>query len=714
VFESKIRPVADVEAVQWLVATNQFLSHKLSEATVPQLPAVIAMRAGVHGVEILLDEECPPVDGFVSAGDRAWRLDGELELAHIESVSAYAHPYCPALLPVGETDVGDLLLDLEQLDTVSVSGDDDTMLGWMRSVAIGVTSTPWSQECEVVAIGVDDALAGIAQVTVPADPQAWAQRTATVMAATAKRLPVSPYASRVNPGEIHYPTIVLVGPGYEGVAQYLGEVSCLAHAPITVVAAAPIADAYRLELSPDSGSLEPTGLDFSPTVTAADAVRLTTELIAAASQSITVPTDQLLDEPSPSTTEPHPESAEPTETEPAESGLVVDSQGVAPEQHVEWPALQDEPPPDDEYYGEPMDYQDHEAPVDIDLTAASPMAEAIPAAAAASLEEGDGDDDEPPAGPGGDGRKQDAVAPQESDSSAAAESIDVSGSAAEYATVSGAAAPSKETVAKILAIVAPKPIEVRVLCPKPEVTGLTEQPSAKIEAVVTYLVFHRSVLSEKVRNEFWPSSLNRSTSDNAIAKIRQRLGTAPDGASRLSFSRNTGRYEVSDEAGCDWERFNQLVLLAACVSSSADQMAILEAALQLVTGAPTVDAPRKYYGWLRDDHAIYSELARKITDAAHKLGDLALADDVADIELAQWAAEKGLLGQPDHEAMRRIQMRAASLAGDGKGVEDAYRRATEVAESHSAFEELQPETEELYATLTRRQSISGTAEQAQN
>jgi len=709
-FESRIRPVADVEAVRWLVATNQYLSHKLGEAPGARLPAVVAMRAGVHGVEILLDDECPPVDGFVSADGRAWRLHPDLEVRQIEAEAAHAHPYCPALLPVGETDVGDLLLDFEQLDTISLTGVDDTILGWLRSLAIGVTSTPWSQECEVVAIGVDDALDRIDQVTVPADPHAWAERTATVMTATAKRLSVSPYESRVNPGEIHHPMIVLIGPGHEGVAQLLAEVSSLAYAPVALIAAAPIADAYRLELLEDAGMLEPTGLDFCPTVTATEAVRLTTDLIAAASQTISIPTDQLLDVASPSTTEPEPPVALPT-SDPDQVPANVGPEAAVPEWPVERPPLPDEPPPEDEFYGAPTDLDDYQPATEaqvakIDLTD-NPTGDGQANTPGVPLL-ADDDDDEPPSGPGGGAPQPETGTHTDEVERASEPAVSNANVAKPYAVPVGASVtPSGDVAARILAITSPKPVEVRVLGAKPEVSGLTEKPTAKIEAVITYLGFHRSALSERVRNEFWPSSVNRSTSDNAIAKIRRRLGTGADGEARLSLARNTGKYELTSDVGCDWDCFQQLITVSKTVSSPADQMATLEAALQLVTGEPTSDAPAKYYGWLRDDHVVYSEISGGITDAAHRLGDLALTHGVEDVELAMWAAAQGLLAQPDHEAMRRIQMRASSLAGDGKGVEDAYRRATAVAEAHSAFEEVQPETEELYAKLTRGRAVMG-------
>ncbi len=604
-FEERVRPLADSEAIRWLVAANKYLSHQLSLSGASQMPAVVAMRAGMHGIELLLDEPCTPVEGFGATGDLAWQLDPGIEIELMEAQAADAHPYCPGLLPAGETDSGDLLIDFEQLAVVSVAGDSDTIVGWLRSLAVGVTSVAWSQDCEVVAIGVDDTLEAIDQVTIPDDPLVWAEHTVAAMQATADRLVGSSYEQRVRPGEIHHPMIVLVGPGYEGVAELLAKAGGLAHSPMAVVAAAPLVDASRIEMHSDSASLEPNGVDFKPTVTTSEAVHWTAELLAAASHTITIPTGQLLDDIEPAT------------------GETQDGGG------------------DDEDSSAPSDDQQ---PIVLS-----------------------------------DGGSPDRASQ----------------------------VPSTEVAEQIQAIVSRRPVEVRVLAAEPHVGGLEDRPSAKIEAVMVYLAFQRSVSSERVREVFWPASVNRSTSDNAMAKVRRCLGSASDGESRLSLATNSGRYVVSDDVGCDWHRVTQLVALSRSTRNDVDRVALLETALQQVTGKPGDEAPAKHYGWLRDDYQVYTEIETALVDAAHRLGELALAD--GHTSRARWAANQGLMVVPGQEALLRIQMRAASLAGDAQGVEAAYRCATASAEALSPWEEVQPETEEVYATATRRVPVGGSS-----
>lgn len=53
----------------------------------------------------------------------------------IETEGKDAHPYSPALIPVGDTKAGPLLVDLEAISTISLAGDHNTITGWLNSLA---------------------------------------------------------------------------------------------------------------------------------------------------------------------------------------------------------------------------------------------------------------------------------------------------------------------------------------------------------------------------------------------------------------------------------------------------------------------------------------------------------------------------------------------------------------------------------------------------
>lgn len=692
-FEERIRPIGDQQAARWLQATNRFLSHRLSQHPESKMPAVVAMRAGKYGVELVLDEPCVPVEGFVNGGldGQIWRLHPDLEPRMLEAEAGHAHPFAPGLLPVGGTEEGDLLLDLEQIGVLAVLTDDDEFaVGWLRSLAVGVTSVPWSQQCEVIAIGLGDEIGAIPQVTVPDDPAEWARAAATRHRATAKRLTASSYEQRVNPGELHFPELVLVGPSEPGVGQFLAEVAELAFAPLAVIAAGTLSDAVRVEIQgPNLATVEPYGLDFVPATTELDAIKLAVSALQATSDAVSAPRPSDFADPIVAGDEPTTKTTEVS----ADDGAVLVAAQLAS-------TLADEP--DDALAAFLATEAEGD---DVDDTG--------PAALETEKADNDDDDDDPtdpPNGPSGGG----APTPDAEDAATTpSDQSDTDGSATETVALpepvaSTATADVEASVAEVLTA---RPIEIKVLTATPTIQGLDTELRAKIAAVVAFLGFSRAATADRIREVFWPSSVSRGTADNAITEIRRVLGTNESGESRLPTAVNTGRLELDDEVGCDWSRVQALVSLAKKhTSSPTEEMMCLRAALELVDGRPGADTSGKNYLWLTDDHQTYTMVETVIADAAYRLGQL--ANTAGEYDTARWAADKGLMVVPGQEALHRIQMQAAAESGDEEGVEAAFRAAGRAAESLSAWEDVQPETDALYALLTGRTTARAEAQRA--
>lgn len=562
-YERRIRPVADTEAARWVDATNKLITARLAQHKASRLPAVIAMRAGRFGVEVLLDEPCAPIEGFVPGNDEnsAWRLHPDLELRMIEAETEDVQPYSPALVPVGSTEAGDLLLDLEQLGVLSVEGNDEDIAGWFRSIAAGLAAAAWSQYCEVVVLGGPPETAQLEQVTVPDDPHAWVETTSLAMRKLHERLSASPYEQRIKPGEIFHPTIVLIMGEQVELAHNLSKVAALVNTPLAVVASCPLAVAERVHLDRRMSTLEPIGVEFVPMITPAAEVSAVAELL---------------------------------------------DNAVSPEViEVEEESISDESPKVDEQR-EPAD----------------------------------------------------------------------------------------QVIERIMA---PKPVEVRLLGPKPAVEGLQSDPPIKQLSVICYLAFHRSVTSQRLRDTFWLNATSRKTADNAISLVRSILGTTEDGQNRLTRAINSGEYEIDDDVGCDWARAEALIT-EATGRPADDELRLLRAALGQVNGQVGADAPARQFAWLLDDHSVYGMIERCLLDAAHRLGDLAIEND--DAAAAEWAADIGLMVVPGSEAMYRIQMRAAASAGSTRGIQEAFNAAEEEAARMGPWIEVEPETEELLAMLT--------------
>lgn len=561
-YERRTRPVADTEAARWVEATNKLITSRLAQHKAHRMPAVIAMRAGRFGVEVLLDEACAPIEGFVSGNDdnSAWRLHPDLELRMIEAETEDIQPYCPALVAVGSTEAGDLLLDLEQLGVLSVEGDDEDAAGWYRSIAAGIASSAWSQMCEVVVLGDEAHLAEFAQVSIPADVDVWVDQTVLAMRRLHERLQATPYEQRVAPGEIFHPTIVLIAAEHAEAARKLSEAAALVNSPLAVVAACPLAVAERIHLDPRKSTLEPIGVDFVPSLTPAAEAEVVSELLENAASSEAIEAE---DEPSDEVVEPDPE---------------------------------------------------------------------------------------------------------------------------------------REPVSAVIErVMAPKPIEVRLLCPKPTVDGLGVDPPAKQLSVICYLAYHRSVTSQRLRDTFWPTATSRKTADNAISQVRSILGLEADGENRLTQAINSGEYELSADVGCDWSRAETLIN-AAKGRPGGERIELLKAGLVLVVGGQIgADAPARQFSWLVEDHQVYGHMELVLLDAAASLGELALEAD--DIGLATEAAQIGFNITPGNEAMCRLRMRAAARRGDDRGLADAFDEATKSAERMGPWADVEKETALLWERL---------------
>lgn len=560
-YERRTRPVADTEAARWVEATNKLITARLAKHKAHRLPAVIAVRAGRFGVEVLLDEPCASIEGFVPGNDdnSAWRLHPDLELRMIEAETEDAQPYCPALVAVGSTEAGDLLLDLEQLGVLSVEGDDDDIAAWYRSIATAIASATWSQLCEVVVIGDPPPAAGLPQVTVPEDPEAWADRTAVAMHKLHERLQATPYEQRVKPGEIFHPTIVLVLGDNAEVARKLSEAATLVNSPLAVVAACPLAVAERVHLDSRKSTLEPIGLDFVPILTPVAEAEVVAELLDNADRS------------------------------------------------------------------EVLEIEDKSNEVTVDP------------------------------------------------------------------------APDRESASAVIErIMAPMPIEVRLLRRKPTVEGLSVDAPAKQLSVICYLAYHRSVTSQRLRDTFWPTATSRKTADNAISQVRSMLGLTADGEHRLTQAINTGEYEISDDVGCDWTRADALIGEAKN-RPAHEQQELLHAALDLVGGQIGADAPSRQFAWLIDDHDVYGHMERRILDAAAELGELGFV--AGDSTAVTTAADVGLTVVAGCEAMYRLRMRAAAMADDLHGVVGAYDAAVRANERLGPWAELEDETSKLWEEL---------------
>lgn len=261
--ERRVRAVAATEAAEWLDLGLRYLGVALADWAVESLPAIEAVRAGRFGLEVLLDRVCESApERFVAAdGGRVWRLDADVELGELKELAGDAAPLVPALVSIGITDEGPLLIDLERAGTLSVEGDVDAVSAFLAGAALELASAPWAADTPVRLIGGDARLAALEQVVVVDDPEAlagaaWAGLDLGEAATT--------LAGRVGAEEALPPMVVIAAPGATPDAV-LSRISAKAEAGtagLVLVAPGPIpAATWRLVIDGDrAGTLEPLGI----------------------------------------------------------------------------------------------------------------------------------------------------------------------------------------------------------------------------------------------------------------------------------------------------------------------------------------------------------------------------------------------------------------------------------------------------------------------
>jgi hypothetical protein len=147
-------------------------------------------------------------------------------------------------------------------------------------------------------------------------------------------------------------------------------------------------------------------------------------------------------------------------------------------------------------------------------------------------------------------------------------------------------------------------------------------------------------------------------------------------------------------------RFTRSSGIARAAEIAGDKNKAFEAwtlALQLVDGVPGSDSRR--YLWIEVE-GILDDIERSVTEAAHRLAVLAIGEQ--SLDLAEWAIGKGRLLSPDSEELRRDAMLLADARHDLAIAEAEYRAAIAANDALDLGEDIDEETEDLWATIARR------------
>jgi DNA-binding SARP family transcriptional activator len=289
--ETVLRAIADEDSAAWIDGAVRYLWSVLETSQPFEAPSVFAVRAGRFGVEFLLDRPAQAPKGFVAAdGDRVWRLDPAIDLTALRQLAEGQSPALPALLSVGETPEGPLLVDLETAGSLAVEGEPTRVSGFLAAAAVELASAPWAEDIPVVLIGGDPHLLQLERVE-RVDADAAIARFPNPSTANTEDRP-SRLAARVTPPacDALAPTAVIVAPGAD--AAVVASLASTARPGRGVVLAAPgpFPEAgLRLHIDADgTARLEPLGIELTSTVDQ-EAVDAIGELFAQATDTDDVP-----------------------------------------------------------------------------------------------------------------------------------------------------------------------------------------------------------------------------------------------------------------------------------------------------------------------------------------------------------------------------------------------------------------------------------------
>lgn len=250
-------------------------------------PSVIAVRVGDLGVEILLDTPDPDAPGrFVASdGGHVWALGPEVADDDLRRSVGQEPAPLPALLTVGTTPEGPVLVDLVNAGTLSVEGDATLVGAFLAGSALELATAPWAAATALGLVGGDDRLGALGNVAVLGSTASQDAGASVHGLSPALQRRVSDWLEGA-PGV----ATVVIAPGIADPGQTEEIATAVVSRPerAGLVASGPIPEAqWRLVIDPGGGGvLHPLGLELACAV---DTEAVAVAVAGLSSSATTVP-----------------------------------------------------------------------------------------------------------------------------------------------------------------------------------------------------------------------------------------------------------------------------------------------------------------------------------------------------------------------------------------------------------------------------------------
>ncbi len=675
--ETDLRVVAQPIAVDRLDQALRVLAAVLVDRPAEQMPDVVGAWLDGDAVNLLLTAACPnPPAPWV--GDHLnWTLPGTVELPDVDGQLAPL----PTLVAVGSQPGMHLLLDLERLGLLAITGDPGRAGDLLRYIAAELSCNAWSDHVEVTVAGFDAAetaeLLALGGERIDAAPSIAAaverirRRAGQVVQSLDHLGAGDPLTGRIgdiaadawmphvllvnnpNPDEIAALETLdsdLAATGRCAVAVAVTSRSEIGRWPVSIDSSGRLTIAF-LGMTGEEASLTAAGLPRAELGSLAD-------LLTTARAGTTLPGQ--LDAPDPMPADAWPKVPPAPEPEPWAGG--TDAAGGLLEELLDLPAGEDEheedvhDPTDDEAPDEPQPSRAVQPPPTVEPAVSEEPGEARSA---------------PPAHP-------------------AARDADEAARTPAVVALAGRQSPTRKRVtapvrrrhsdptldADVRAWTDADPTRPRIAILGPvtvEAPGQLPPERLRFYAeIITYLAVRgqRGASIDQFDEAMWPGQQVKPTSRRvAITRARKWLGESADGDPWLPDATGDRRYRLRDGYLLDWHLFRRL--RARGESRGPAGASDLRQALSLVRGAPLAGADIAYsatarnpYVWLPTSEIQPHHLASAIVDTAHRLVELCL--DGGDVTGARWAVDQAWLADPDRasDIAWRDLLRVADAEGN--------------------------------------------------
>ena len=221
---------------------------------------------------------------------------------------------------------------------------------------------------------------------------------------------------------------------------------------------------------------------------------------------------------------------------------------------------------------------------------------------------------------------------------------------------------------------------------------------ARLTELAVYLALHPGASHLDIDDAIWPnrrSDDNTATRHPVATRLRNWLGTADDGGEFFPRHQGSDTGYVLHDVHTDVEEWDRLIEGRPLRASSDN----LTAALALVRGRPFGGQRIRYYGWA---DRIKQRLISEIVDASYELGRRRYLS--GEYRACEQAVTIGLEIDPGQERLHRLRILACHDAHDVTSRQEAIAQLVATAEDLDC--PLEPETEDLLAALADPARIS--------